>query len=108
MEYVEDLVIPFRENKNFSSNYIFPVVLKNSTRDKRDEVRNKLAEAGIQTSVHYPAVHRFSIYKDYYTNLPKTDYVSDNLITLPMYSNLTAQQIKLITKSLKDILKDVK
>jgi dTDP-4-amino-4,6-dideoxygalactose transaminase len=101
---IDNLIIPFIENENFSSNYIFPIVLKNSNKEKRDEVRNKLTEAGIQTSVHYPAVHRFSIYRDYYSDLPITDYVSDNLITLPMYSSLNEQQIKLITDSLKEIL----
>jgi len=100
----ENLIVPFKENKNYSSNYIFPIVLKDSTREKRDDVRNKLAEKGIQTSVHYPAVHRFSIYKDYYSDLPNTDYVSDNMITLPMYSSLNEQQVKLITESLKGIL----
>lgn len=100
----ENLIIPFKDYKNFSSNYIFPVVLKNSNRNKRDEVRNKLGEAGVQTSVHYPAVHRFSIYKDYFIDLPNTDYVADNLITLPMYSSLNPQQVKLITDSLNDIL----
>lgn len=104
----ENLIIPFIINKNFSSNYVFPIVLKNSNREKREEVRNKLAEAGIQTSVHYPAVHRFSIYRDYRTELPKTDYVSDNLITLPMYSSLNEDQIILITESLKDILSNTK
>ncbi len=97
------LIIPFEENKNYCSNYIFPIVLKNSTREKRDEVRNKLAEAGIQTSVHYPAVHRFSIYKDYYINLPNTDYVSDNLITLPLYSSLTEEQVRTIITMLQNI-----
>ena len=103
----ENLIIPFKENKNFSSNYIFPIVLKNSNAEKRDDVRNKLAEAGIQTSVHYPAVHRFSIYKDYYVDLPNTDYVSDNLVTLPMYSSLNEPQVKLITDSLNTILLNV-
>jgi dTDP-4-amino-4,6-dideoxygalactose transaminase len=104
----ENLIIPFKDNKNFSSNYIFPIVLKKSNKEKRDEVRNKLAEAGIQTSVHYPAVHRFSIYQDYNTYLPNTDYISDNLITLPLYSSLNEQQVKLITASLKEILFNVK
>ena len=103
----DNLIIPFKDNKNYSSNYIFPIVLKNSNRENRDEVRNKLAEAGIQTSVHYPAVHRFSIYKDNYTDLPNTDYVSDNLITLPLYSSLNEQQVKFIAATLKEILKTV-
>jgi dTDP-4-amino-4,6-dideoxygalactose transaminase len=100
----ENIIIPFKENKNFSSNYIFTIVLKNSNREKRDEVRSKLAEAGIQTSVHYPAVHGFSIYRDYNIHLPKTDYISDNLITLPLYSNLYDTQVDLITTMLKEIL----
>lgn len=102
---IEEIIIPFCNNENFSSNYIFPVILKNSTYEKRDDVRNKLAEAGIQTSVHYPAVHRFSIYKDFYVDLPKTEYVTDNLITLPMYANLSESDIKYIAEQLKSILR---
>jgi len=67
-------------------------------------VREKLAEFGVQTSVYYPPVHRFSIYKDFYCELPKTDYLADNLITLPMYSKLTQNDISYIAETLKDIL----
>lgn len=100
----ENIIIPFKDYSDFSSNYIFPIVLKNSTSEKRDFVRNQLAEAGIQTSVHYPAVHRFSIYKGFYTELPKTDYVADNLITLPMYSKLIKNDIQIISNTLAQIL----
>jgi len=101
---IEKIIIPFREQKYFSSNYIFPIVVKDSTFNERDEIRTKLADAGIQTSVHYPAVHRFSIYKKFYTELPKTDYVADNLITLPMYSGLTEESIKYICLTLQKTL----
>jgi dTDP-4-amino-4,6-dideoxygalactose transaminase len=102
---INEIIIPFKDHKEFSSNYIFPMVLKNSTYTRRDEIRNKLNEVGIQTSVHYPAVHRFSIYKNFYTYLRNTEYVSDNLITLPMYSMLRTHEILYITKSLKKELK---
>ncbi|HNS29861.1 MAG TPA: DegT/DnrJ/EryC1/StrS family aminotransferase [Tenuifilaceae bacterium] len=102
---IEGITIPFTAYPHFSSNYIFPVVLNNSTREKRDYVREELAKAGIQTSVHYPAVHRFSIYKDFYTPLPRTDYVADNLITLPMYAGLKQQDIYYIYESLNKTLK---
>ena len=102
----EKIIIPFKDNKTYSSNYIFPIVLKNSNSNKRDEVRNKLAEAGIQTSVHYPAVHRFSIYKDFFIDLPNTDYISDNLITLPLYSSLSEKQVDIITTMLQEILQN--
>lgn len=102
---ISEIIIPFQYYSEFSSNYIFPVILKNSTYEKRDLVRNKLAEAGIQTSVHYPAVHKFSIYKDFYREMPVTDYITDNLITLPMYANLKKDDVGYICENLKNSLK---
>ena len=102
---ISEIIIPFQDYSEFSSNYIFPVILKNSTDEKRDLIRNKLAEAGIQTSVHYPAVHKFSIYKDFYREMPVTDYITDNLITLPMYANLKKDEVGYICEKLKNSLK---
>ncbi|MBX3008361.1 MAG: DegT/DnrJ/EryC1/StrS family aminotransferase [Melioribacteraceae bacterium] len=101
----EDVIIPFKDYFDFSSNYIFPVVLKNSTSEKRNFVRNKLAEAGIQTSIHYPAVHKFSIYKAFSSVLPHSEYVSNNLITLPMYSCLTQNKVNYINNILIKVIK---
>ncbi len=100
LEEIEGLLIPFKDYKFFSSNYIFPVVLKNSDVENRNRVREFLNSQGIQTSVHYPAVHKFSIYKDFATPLPKTEYVADNLITLPMFSRLTYADIDYIKETL--------
>ena len=105
LSQINEIIIPFKDYSEFSSNYIFPIILKNSTAEKRDEIRHKLAEVGIQTSVHYPAVHRFSIYKDFYMELPNTDYVANNLITLPIYANLSYDEIKLIYNNLSKILR---
>lgn len=102
---INEIIMPFKYYNGYSSNYIFPIVLKNSNVVKRDKIRIKLAEAGIQTSIHYPAVHLFSIYKDRYFKLPKTEYISDNLITLPMYSSLEEKNNKLITDTLRNLLK---
>lgn len=100
------IVIPFANNKDFSSNYIFPIVLKNSNFKYRDEIREKLAEAGIQTSVHYPAVHRFSVYEQYTAKLENTEYIADNLITLPMYSKLTEKDVDYIASTLNTLLNE--
>jgi dTDP-4-amino-4,6-dideoxygalactose transaminase len=102
----DKIAIPFAEQNSTCSNYIFTIVLKNSTAEFREEVRSKLSLAGIQTSVHYPAIHRFSIYRDFYCSLPRTEYVSDNLITLPMYSKLKREDIAIITSVLNEILND--
>jgi len=99
----ERVIIPFKDHPYFSSNYIFSVVLKDSNSEKRNLIRDKLGEKGIQTSVHYPAVHRFTIYKNFYRELPITDYVTDNLITLPMYSTLPLEKVDLTVKTFLSI-----
>jgi len=102
---IDEIIITFKDNHSFSSNYIMPIVLKESNQEKRNKVRNTLAEHGIQTSIHYPAVHQFSIYKDNYTTLPITDYAANNSITLPMYSKLNLTDVAYIAEKLKDALR---
>ncbi len=97
---ISDIIIPFKDYHFFTSNYIFPIVLKNSNSLKRNKVREYLAENGIQTSAHYPAVHRFSIYSEFACELPKTEYIADNLITLPMFSKLSFENIEFIKLTL--------
>lgn len=103
---VKNVVVPFAEMTEFSSNYIMPIVLLDSTKDKRDRIREKIHDAGIQTSVHYPAIHRFSIYKDYKATLPMTEYVTDNEITLPMYAALTFEQVDFIVATVDKIVNE--
>lgn len=93
---VENVVVPFADNTEFTSNYIMPIVITKGTVEDRDAIRNKIHEAGVQTSVHYPAIHRFSIYKDYGAVLPQTEYVTDHEITLPMYAALSMEDVEYI------------
>lgn len=101
---MERIVIPFVDNQEPVSNYIFPIVLRDSNVELRNDIRTQLHAAGIQTSVHYPAAHRFSIYKQENSDLPKTDYVTDNEITLPMYAKLDAEQVEYVADTLGRIL----
>lgn len=102
LSQLSSIAIPFKDNKEFVSNYIFPIILKNSTAEKRDLLRTKLQEKGIQTSVHYPAIHRFSVYEKFYRALPNTEYAADNEITLPMYAKLQKSEVEYICDKVID------
>lgn len=104
LESITDIIIPFNNRKEYVSNYIMPLVLKGSTKEKRDFVRNYLHKKGVQTSIHYPALHKFSAYSQFYRKLPKTEYVVDNEITVPMYSALSEEQVDYICKSIKEAI----
>jgi dTDP-4-amino-4,6-dideoxygalactose transaminase len=98
------LKIPFINYKGRSSNHLFPVILSNPNRRERRTIRMKLAEKGIQTSIHYPAVHRFSYYKHTSTDLPITEQVADTEISLPIFYHLTDEQIDYVCSCLKEVL----
>lgn len=104
---VDRVVVPFADCAEFTSNYIFPIVIKDSTKERRNALREYIHEQGIQTSVHYPAAHRFSTYKECGAVLPQTEYVTDNEVTLPMYAALTMEQIDFICKVVADGIKEI-
>jgi dTDP-4-amino-4,6-dideoxygalactose transaminase len=104
LQGIPGVIIPFKNNREFCSNYIFPIVLDNFGCDRRDSVRDGLHARGIQTSVHYPPVHLFQIYRDDSKPLPVTESVAENLITLPMYANLSFEDIDYISSSFNELL----
>lgn len=101
-----DVSVPFADNTEFVSNYIMPIVLLNSTKEHRDKIREYIHAAGVQTSVHYPAIHKFSTYRELGAVLPLSEYVADNEITLPMYAALTEEQIDFICETLEKALNE--
>ena len=103
---IDEIVVPYYESPHLSSNYILPVILSAGGAGRRDAVRKSMADRGIQTSIHYPAVHRFSTYRDDATSLPTTEYVADNEITLPLFTSMTVEQIDEVTKALSQALRD--
>jgi dTDP-4-amino-4,6-dideoxygalactose transaminase len=99
------IAVPYLNNPYFVSNYIFPVVLQSGTKETREQVREYLQTRGIQTSVHYPAAHRFRLYRDCKAYLPKTEYITDHEITLPMYGSLEEEQVEYICRTLAEAVK---
>lgn len=67
----------------------------------RERIRGALAERRIQTSVHYPPVHRFTAYRDVRTRpLPRTDALADRIVTLPLFPALSEDQVDLVCETL--------
>ncbi len=74
----------------------------------RADVMAKMNDAGIGTGVHYPAIHRFSIYrklgwKD--GDLPIAERVCRNILTLPLFPTMTNGDVARVVQTLTGILK---
>jgi dTDP-4-amino-4,6-dideoxygalactose transaminase len=80
-----------------SANHLFTVLVDESV--DRDAVRSELAEQGIQTSLHYPPIHRFAAY-DVDVELPLTEEYAARAITLPLFPTITEEQIGLVLSGL--------
>jgi dTDP-4-amino-4,6-dideoxygalactose transaminase len=99
---LEEVIVPFASHTGFVSNYILPIVLRKADAATREAVRDQLHGRGIQTSVHYPPAHRFSIYRNNHSSLPQTEVVSDSEISLPMHGNLKMDEVDRVVKTLKE------
>ena len=98
------LTMPFeRVEDRKPSHHLAVVVLAEGT--DRDGIRSSLADQGIQTSVHYPPIHRFTSYRDSSRRpLPQTDGVAERLLTLPLYGGLTDAQVETVVERLLQTL----
>ena len=80
-----------------SAHHIFTVVLDESI--DRDALRSTLADAGVQTSMHYPPIHLFSIYEGDW-DLPLTEAYARRAVTLPLFPHMTVAQLELVVEAL--------
>ena len=80
-----------------SAHHVFTVVLDQGI--DRDALRASLAEAGVQTSMHYPPIHLFSIYEGDW-DLPLTEDYAGRAVTLPLFPHMTVAQLELVVETL--------
>jgi dTDP-4-amino-4,6-dideoxygalactose transaminase len=66
---------------------------------------------GIQTSIHYPPVHRFQIYEkdwlDKGASLPITEDVVSREVTLPLYPIMKDVQVEWAVRAAQQVLKEM-
>ena len=109
LQGVAGISIPFLKSKGNPSYHLFPILLAPSIR--RDKVMERLRDFGIQSSIHYPPVHLFSLYRNQFGyrkgDLPKTEEVSQREMTLPLHPLLDTGDVKWIAKKLKEAIRIV-
>jgi dTDP-4-amino-4,6-dideoxygalactose transaminase len=69
--------------------------------ESRDATRARLAERRIQTSLHYPPIHRFSAYEDSEPKrrLPRTEDAAARALTLPLFAGMKDEQLQLVVRA---------
>ncbi len=95
------LRIPFSHPRGNPVDHLFVVLLPEET--DRAAFRVHLKDAGIQTSIHYPPLDRFSHTKDIFHKkdvLPVVRRIEERLVTLPLGPTLTKAQVAQIAEAI--------
>lgn len=96
-----DLVIPVcaKENEHVYHMYILQS-------ENRNKILEKLKERGVATGVYYPVpLHLQKVYKNLgykEGDMPVAEYLSNRTFAIPVYPELTEEQIKYIIDSIKN------
>ncbi len=76
--------------------------------DRRDALQTHLADRGIPTIIYYPVpLHRQKCYADYgwrQGNFPVTERLSERILPLPMYPELTNEQVDRVVAEIRAFL----
>jgi len=84
--------------------HMFQVVLSGAKgTPTRAEVMKRMADMGISTGVHYPAIHLFSLYRSAgwkEGDFPHAEHAGRNILTLPLFPTMAITDVKRVVDSL--------
>ena len=77
--------------------HVFPIIVKNG---KRDELKNFLAEAGIETGIQYKPNHLLSYFNMGYS-LPNAEKLYSELLSIPVHPWVSEDDIEYVIANIK-------
>jgi len=96
-------------DNSISSGHLYLTRIPGATDETRREIIIKLAERGIATNVHYKPLPMMTAYKELgwdIENFPNAyDYYS-NLITLPLHTLLSNEDVEYVISNFKEVVKE--
>ena len=92
-----------------SSNHLYLTRISGIDDHTRRKIIIKLAERGVNTNVHYKPLPMMTAYKEMgwdIKDFPNAYSYYENLITLPLHTKLTDEDVEYIIDNFKDVAKD--
>ena len=88
-----------------SSNHLYLIRIPGIGEEERNEIIIKLAERGVPANVHYKPLPMMTAYGKDCSAYPNTYDYYHNLITLPLHTGLSDDDVDYIMDNLKDVAK---
>lgn len=92
-----------------SSGHLYLTRIPGISTEQRNKMIEKLAEMGVATNVHYKPLPTMTAYKALgwdIDDFPNAYDYSHNLITLPLHTNLTDEDVEYVVKKYEEIVKE--
>lgn len=104
---IESIQLPIEEEGYFSNYQSFCIYIKKDSPVSRNELMQKLMNAGISSRRGVMTTHREKAYSDEYINivLPYSEDVADNSIVIPLYIPMEEKDIETVIINLKESFK---
>ena len=92
-------------DKMESSNHLYLIRVPGVSEEQRNELIIRLAEAGVTTNVHYKPLPMMTAYKEAdIKNYPNSYDYYHNLISLPLHTKLTDEDVEYVCEVMKKTL----
>jgi dTDP-4-amino-4,6-dideoxygalactose transaminase len=91
-----------------SSKHLYLIRIPGISVEQRNDIIEEMAEAGIATNVHYKPLPMMTAYGKDCSRYPNAYDYYHNLITLPLHTHLSDEDVEYICASLRRILKGFK
>lgn len=91
-----------------SSGHLYLTRIPGITVEQRNEIIVKMAERGVATNVHYKPLPMMTAYKNLGWNIkdfPNAYDYYQNLITLPLHTKLTDEDVEYVICNFKEVIK---
>jgi dTDP-4-amino-4,6-dideoxygalactose transaminase len=103
LDKIPKLSVPFRYfDRGTPTWHILPILLDEGV--DRQAVIDELKQAGVQSSIHYPAIQEFTAYRDCLGEVPLAREISQRELTLPMYPTMTDAEVDWVCGALDNAL----
>lgn len=100
---IDDIILPIPPKNYFHVYQMYSIRIDEAL---RDDLINHLSKSGIMTKVYFPPIHLTHFYrtnlKYKYEELPITEKVSKQILSLPIYPTLTNGEIDYIAQKIEE------
>lgn len=105
---IKDIITPNPPKNYFHLYQMYTIKIKSGKRT-RDKLKNHLNNKGIMGKIYFEPIHLTNFYKKTFNykrgDLPITEKISDQALTLPMYPDLSKKEMDYLVKEIKNFYK---